>query len=226
MRQRRVAAMLLAMPMVNVLGRYAQRFSVRAADDLRSTSAWSGLASRWRWLRRFSWPIFRGCLHRMRRRAACTAARGARGGRRKQPQAAHLCRHADYRIVSAAGRRMRADEDAVSCWSRRGRHSTLANVLAVNLPVMNYGKTAAAGERVLSRGERARERTAGRRARGRRASAYRGATTRAASISLHVCGAGRPPRRTARTSFVRSSAPFRRDSLPTLGVPLLAGPRL
>ncbi len=103
-----IAAVLLAIPMVEILGRYAARFSVRATA-CRLTLAWSGSASAWPWSQRSSWHLFRACLpwtpaqrRTGHRRHACYG--------RQQPSAAHLRRYANHRVVPVAGRLRRADE--------------------------------------------------------------------------------------------------------------------
>ena len=98
-----MAAVLLAVPMVEVLGRYAARFSVRADGlTLDFSLVWFGIgagAGRGGLPGIYSAPAFDG--YAAQRRAG--QRRNARDGR-QQPAAAHLCRHADHRVVPAAGR--------------------------------------------------------------------------------------------------------------------------
>ena len=143
-----VAAVLLAVPMVKVLGHYAQRFSVRAADlTLDSSLLWFGAALA-------IVASFFPCLH-----SAAAVARYAdeqpdrtrrARDRLEQPQAAHLCHHADCSVVPFAHRRLRVDEDAL----RVG-----ADAAAIRLSQCAGRESAgdelrqdrSAGERVLSR---------------------------------------------------------------------------
>ena len=214
-----IAAVLLAVPMVAVLGRYAARFSVRANDlTLDFSLVWFGSALA------IAAAVFLAYIPRLPS-PGCAAGRPHRprhaGGRRKHAQAAHLCRHTDCRIFSAACRRVRVDEDAV----RAG----------TDAPALQFGqcagsesardvvrKNAAAGERVLSRHERPRcARCPGWRA-SRRDSVCRGAASRRANISFSL----RRKARTARTARMISGRNFRSISpgfFGTLGVPLLEG---
>ena len=189
-----VAAVLLAVPMVKVLGHYAQRFTVRAADlTLDFSLLWFGAALA------IVAAVFLAYIPRLPSPDAPAEQpdrpRRARD-RLEQPQAAHLCHHADCRVVPAAHRRLRADEDAL----RAGADAAavrLGQCAGRELAGDELRQDRRAGERVLSRSEGARERAARRGARGRRiqrAVARRTGPEHQPSI----CGAGRAPARRQR----------------------------
>ena len=93
----------------------------------------------------------------------------------------------------------------------------------MNLPVMSYGKDAAAGQRVLPRGQEPRRRAARGRAGRPRASAFPGADDQASNISFYLCRARRASQRRWQRDF---RAKFRSVSpgfFGTLGVPILEG---
>lgn len=145
-----VAAVLLAVPMVKVLGHYAQRFSVRAADlALDSSLLWFGAALA------LIAAFFLAYIPRLPSLDTPTnglARRGARGTG---------TRVAGARVVGSSNRKLRIfaiTQIAASFLLLTGAcvlMKTLyvleqtrppfdsANVLALSLPVMNYGKTGA-----------------------------------------------------------------------------------
>ncbi len=133
-----VAAVLLAIPMVAILGRYAQRFSVRAHDlKLDFSMVWFGI------LLAFAAAIFLAFIPRL------PSSKGAQGGLTGR----------GARVTGSSNRRLRIfaiTQIAASFLLLAGACVLMrtlfeleqtrppfgsANVLAVNLPVMSYGKT-------------------------------------------------------------------------------------
>ncbi len=97
-----------------------------------------------------------------------------------------------------------------------------AHVLAVNLPVMNYGRTPEQVQRVLSRGEAARRRAARRGTRLHGFSVpWRDDAGAEHQLRFRRGGATRAERQGRSARAI--PRPFRRDSSPRLGVPLLEG---
>ena len=134
-----LAGIAIAAPMVAVLARYASRFSVRADGlTLDFSMVWIGVALA------LMAAVFPGICSaaacpRMRRADSAYEQRCARH-RRKQPAAAHFCRYANHSLVPVAGRSRRAVTTLLALEKTRPPFET-AHVLAVNLPVMTYGKT-------------------------------------------------------------------------------------
>ena len=133
-----IAAVLLAVPMVKVLGHYAQRFSVRAADlTLDSSLLWFGAALA------IVAAFFLAYIPRLPSPDKPSNNLPGRGAR----------------VTGSSNRKLRIfaiTQIAASFWPLTGAcvlMKTLyvleqtrppfssANVLALNLPVMNYGKT-------------------------------------------------------------------------------------
>jgi putative ABC transport system permease protein len=133
-----IAAVLLAIPMVNVLGRYASRFSVRANDmTLDFSLVWFGIALA------LAAAVFLAFIPRL---PAANAPQGGLSGR-------------GARVAGGSSRRLRifaVTQIAASFLLLAGAcvlMKTLfmleqtrppfdsAKVLAINLPVMNYGRT-------------------------------------------------------------------------------------
>jgi putative ABC transport system permease protein len=133
-----VAAVLLAVPMVKVLGHYAQRFSVRAADlTLDSSLLWSGGALA------IIAAFFLAYIPRLPSPDTPTnnlTGRGARvtgSSNRKLRVFAITQIAASFLLLAGACVLMKT---LYVLEQTRPPYSS-ANVLAVNLPVMNYGKT-------------------------------------------------------------------------------------
>jgi len=130
---------LSAGPMVSILARYASRFSVRAQDLTVDSSMLvvrrrAGPSSR-----PCFWRMFHGYLRRSPRKAwAWQTAACASPAAPVAPS--HVRGHADRRLVRAAGRRQYADQDAALATIRSDGFD-MHRVLALNLPVMSYGKT-------------------------------------------------------------------------------------
>jgi predicted permease len=134
-----LAALLLAAPMVSVLGRYAARFSVRA-DGLKLdlNFVWFGIALA------VVASIFLAFIPRLpaaevsRSLSAAgvgTRVTGANGRRLRIFAVTQIA--ASFLLLAGAGVLMRTLYDLES---RRPPYSS-ANVLAVNLPVITYGRT-------------------------------------------------------------------------------------
>ena len=107
-----IAAILLAIPMVEVLGRYASRFSVRANDlKLDFSLVWFGIVLA------LVAAVFLAYIPRLpsakQHAGRIGCARSSRFRRKQQQAAASFRGHADYGFVPAVGGRVRADEDAV-----------------------------------------------------------------------------------------------------------------
>jgi putative ABC transport system permease protein len=107
-----IAAVILAVPMVAVLGKYASRFSVRANDmTLDFSLVWFGIGLA------LVAAVFLALIPRLPSGNAPLGAglteRRNTGDGRQQPAAAHFRGHADHGIVSAAHGSGGADADAV-----------------------------------------------------------------------------------------------------------------
>ncbi|HTW60170.1 MAG TPA: ADOP family duplicated permease [Terracidiphilus sp.] len=132
------AAVLLAAPMVKVLGHYAQRFSVRAADlTLDSSLLWFGAALA------IVASFFLAYIPRLPSPDAPTSSLAGRGARVTGSSKRKLRIFAVTQIAASflllTGACVLMKTLYVLEQIRPPFHS--ANVLAVNLPVMNYGKT-------------------------------------------------------------------------------------
>jgi len=132
------AAVLLAVPMVKVLGHYAQRFSVRAADlTLDSSLLWFGVALA------IAASFFLAYIPRLPSPDAPTNSLIVRGARVTGSSNRKLRIFAITQIAASflllAGACVLMKTLYVLEQTRPPYDS--ANVLAVNLPVMNYGKT-------------------------------------------------------------------------------------
>jgi putative ABC transport system permease protein len=132
------AAVLLAVPMVKVLGHYAQRFSVRAADlTLDSSLLWFGAALA------IVASFFLAYIPRLPssdKPANSLIARGARStssSNRKLRIFAITQIAASFLLLTGACVLMKT----LYTLEQTRPPFTSANVLAVNLPVMSYGKT-------------------------------------------------------------------------------------
>lgn len=133
-----VAAVLLAVPMVKVLGHYAQRFSVRAADlTLDSSLLWFGAALA------LIAAFFLAYIPRLPSPDAPTNSLSGRGARltgssnRKLRVFAITQIAASFLLLTGACVLMKT----LYVLEQTRPPFDSANVLAVNLPVMNYGKT-------------------------------------------------------------------------------------
>ncbi len=133
-----VAAVLLAMPMVKVLGHYAQRFSVRAADlTLDSSLLWFGAALA------IIASFFLAYIPRLPSPDAPTNSMTGRGARvtgssnRKLRIFAITQIAASFLLLTGACVLMKT----LYVLEQTRPPFDSADVLAVNLPVMNYGKT-------------------------------------------------------------------------------------
>jgi predicted permease len=133
-----VAAVLLAVPMVKVLGHYAQRFSVRAADlTLDSSLLWFGAALA------LIAAFFLAYIPRLPSPDAPTNSLSGRGARvtgssnRKLRIFAITQIAASFLLLTGACVLMKT----LYVLEQTRPPFDSANVLAVNLPVMNYGKT-------------------------------------------------------------------------------------
>ena len=134
-----IAAVLLAVPMVAVLGRYAARFSVRANDlTLDFSLVWFGIALA------IAAAVFlayipRLALARMRRRAGSpVAARGWRVEARGKLRVFAVTQiAASFLLLAGACVLMKT----LFVLEQTRPPFNSANVLAVNLPVMSYGRT-------------------------------------------------------------------------------------
>ncbi len=106
-----IAAVLIAVPMVAVLGRYAARFSVRARDL--SSGFQPGVVWNRPGLDRRGFPG----LHSAAAVAGCSPGRAEHARhprcRGKQPAPSRFRRGPDHGLVRPAGRGLRADEDPV-----------------------------------------------------------------------------------------------------------------
>ena len=132
------AAVLLAVPMVKVLGHYAQRFSVRAADiTLDSSLLWFGAALA------IVASFFLAYIPRLPSSDKPAKGLTARGGRATTSSSGKLRVFAITQIAASflllTGACVLMKTLYVLEQTRPPFSS--ANVLAVNLPVMNYGKT-------------------------------------------------------------------------------------
>ena len=130
---------LSARPMVAILARYASRFSVRALDlTVDSSMLWVGAALA---------MVAAVLLAFVPRLPSADASQWIRSGERQradhrqhQPPAADLRRHADRRVVRAAGRRQHAAQDAALAAGGadrlrhppRARHQRAGDVLRQN----------------------------------------------------------------------------------------------
>ena len=107
-----LAALIIAAPMVAVLGRYAARFSVRADGmTLDFSLVWFGIVLA------LIAAVFLAFIPRLpsadtSRGLGLTGSGRARHGR-QQPAASHFRRHPNHRLIPAACRSRRADEDPV-----------------------------------------------------------------------------------------------------------------
>jgi predicted permease len=133
-----VAAVLLAVPMVKVLGHYAQRFSVRAADlTLDSSLLWFGAALA------LIAAFFLAYIPRLPSPDSPTNSLTGRGARvtgssnRKLRIFAVTQIAASFLLLTGACVLMKT----LYVLEQTRPPFDSANVLAVNLPVMNYGKT-------------------------------------------------------------------------------------
>jgi predicted permease len=133
-----IAAVLLAVPMVKVLGHYAQRFSVRAADlTLDSSLLWFGAALA------IVAAVFLAYIPRLPSPDTPTnnlTGRGARvtgSSNRKLRIFAITQIAASFLLLTGACVLMKT----LYVLEQTRPPFDSANVLAVNLPVMNYGKT-------------------------------------------------------------------------------------
>jgi len=133
-----VAAVLLAVPMVKVLGHYAQRFSVRAADlTLDSSLLWFGAALA------IVASFFLAYIPRLPSPDAPTNSLAGRGVRvtgssnRKLRVFAITQIAASFLLLTGACVLMKT----LYILEQTRPPFDSANVLAVNLPVMSYGKT-------------------------------------------------------------------------------------
>ena len=132
------AAVLLAVPMVRVLGHYAQRFSVRAADlTLDSSLLWFGAALA------IVASFFLAYIPRLPSPDAPTNSLTGRGARvtsssnRKLRIFAITQIAASFLLLTGASVLMKT----LYVLEQTRPPFNSANVLAVNLPVMSYGKT-------------------------------------------------------------------------------------
>jgi predicted permease len=133
-----IAAVLLAVPMVKVLGHYAQRFSVRAADlTLDASLLWFGAALA------IVAAFFLAYIPRLPSPDAPTNSLTGRGGRvtgssnRKLRIFAITQIAASFLLLTGACVLMKT----LYVLEQTRPPFDSADVLAVNLPVMNYGKT-------------------------------------------------------------------------------------
>jgi cell division protein FtsX len=101
-----LAGLAIAAPMVNVLARYASRFSVRALDlTLDFSLVWIGVSLA---IAAAVFLAFPGFVTRVR-----TRQQRCPGERRQQAAAGDFCRDANHRILPVVGRGGGADEDPV-----------------------------------------------------------------------------------------------------------------
>jgi predicted permease len=133
-----LAAVILAVPMVKVLGKYASRFSVRANDlTLDFSLVWFGIALA------FIAAIFLAYIPRLPSPNAPQGALTGRGTRGSSGSSRRLRVFAVTQIAASflllAGACVLMKTLFVLEQTRPPFDS--ANVLSVNLPVMNYGKT-------------------------------------------------------------------------------------
>ena len=134
-----IAAVLLAIPMVSVLGRYASRFSVRANDlTLDFSLVWFGIALALVaavFLAYIPAPALAQCVRR-----AALPARGTRvagGSSRRLRIFAVTQITASFLLLAGACVLMKT----LFVLEQTRPPFDSANVLAINLPVMSYGKT-------------------------------------------------------------------------------------
>ncbi len=133
-----IAAVLLAIPMVNVLGRYAARFSVRANDlTLDFSLVWFGVALA------LAAAIFLALIPRLPSPNGAQGGLSARGVRATGGSSRRLRIFAVTQITASflllAGACVLMKTSFVLEEIRPPFDS--ANVLAINLPVLSYGKT-------------------------------------------------------------------------------------
>ena len=134
-----IAAILLAIPMVSILGRYASRFSVRANDlTLDFSLVWFGIGLA------LVAAVFLAYVPRLpspMERKAALSARGVRasGGSRRLLASLLLRRspHLSFLLLAGACVLMKT----LFMLEQTRPPFDSANVLAINLPVMSYGKT-------------------------------------------------------------------------------------
>ena len=134
-----IAAILLAMPMVAVLGRYAARFSRARQRPHARLQPGVVRRRRWRSLPRSSLRIFRGCPRPIRPHGGLTGrgTRVAGGSTRKLRMFAVTQIAASFLLLAGACVLMKT----LFMLEQTRPPFDSANVLAVNLPVMSYGKT-------------------------------------------------------------------------------------
>jgi len=125
--------------MVAILARYASRFSVRALDlTIDSSILWVGLG--WPSWPRFCWRLFRGCLPQARRREFGLASGGVRitgsTGRRLQVFAVTQIA-ASFMLLAGASMLIKTLLTLQATQTGFDMH----RVLAMNVPVMSYGKS-------------------------------------------------------------------------------------
>ena len=216
-----VAALVIAWPMVAMLGRYAARFSVRAEGlTLDFSLVWIGIALA------LVAAVFLAFIPRLPAEDApmgtgltSSGLRVTGGSKRRLRIFAVTQITASFLLLAGAAVLMRtlyAGADAAAVTTPR-------NVLAVNLPVMSYGRTPQQVEEFYHDVQRASRRAA---RRGARVGRLQRSVARRCRrwISACVCGAGRPGAQEWAGRFPR--AKFRSVSpgyFETLGMPILAG---
>ena len=134
-----LAALLLAWPMVTVLGRYAARFSVRA-EGLKLDFHPGVVRRRARACGRNFSGLHPATAVGNCSFAQCADQRRTEDDRKQQPAPQDVCDCANRRFIPAAHRRRGAHADSLHTQKTRPPFDT-SKVLAVNLPVMTYGRT-------------------------------------------------------------------------------------
>ena len=145
-----IAALILAVPMVEVLGRYAARFSVRANDmTLDFSLVWFGIGLA------LIAAVFLAFIPRLPSTwSRCATADWPAGGTRVTGGSSRRLRifavmqiTASFLLLAGSAVLMRTLYEL----EKTQPPFDTANVLAVNLPMMSYGQDARAGAGVLSR---------------------------------------------------------------------------
>ena len=203
-----IAAVLLAVPMVAVLGRYAARFSVRANDlTLDFSLVWFGIALA------IAAAVFLAYIPRLPSPDApqggltVRGTRVAGGSTRKLRVFAVTQIAASFLLLAGAGVLMKT----LFVLEQTRPPFSSANVLAVNLPVMSYGRTP---QQVSDFYRDVKRRVAtfpGWRA-FQRVSLSRGAASRVRTSASSLRRKA-PTARMARMISGRTSVPYRRDFL-------------
>ena len=204
--------------MVAVLGRYASRFSIRAAEvTVDSTLFWVGA------LLAVVAAVRLAFVPRLPSADSVTGPGLSAGNVRITPGTNRRLRlfavaqiAASFVLLAGAGMLL----TTLISLQRQQTGISGGNVLAVNVPVISLTRKPEEAQRVLQGSAAPHRRTARRGARGAR---HGGAVARSRVLRRTVHRGGLSTRPTAKRIRGRSSAPSRRGSSTSLGVPVVAG---